>query len=355
MSNKIIHLMISEKFTEPFIGFMKTNFDESMHKFIILSENSKFVVKPNKNVINISTLHKNKLIKLFMQFSYLKKELEKGDKIIIHGMWSFPLNIFFYLIPHLLKKSIWIIWGGDLYFYRDRTKNIKDNIKEFFRKNVIKNLGGIIAYNKEEFDLASNWYENKTAKYYESFFYLSNLYEELKIEHIASNEYNIQVGNSADKSNNHIEILKKLSIHKNKNIKIYVPLSYGDLNYAKEVIIIGKEIFGDKFIPTTDYMGFSEYISLLGTIDIAIFNHNRQQAMGNITTLLGLGKKVYMRTDITSYSYLNDLGINIYDTNNFELTKLSETNKEENIKIVKEYFSKETLIKQWEHIINDSW
>ena len=134
-----------------------------------------------------------------------------------------------------------------------------------------------------------------------------------------------------------------------------MPLSYGDLNYAKEVIAIGKEIFKDNFIPITDYMDFSEYISLLGTIDIAIFNHNRQQAMGNITTLLGLGKKVYIRTDITSYSYLSDLGINIYDTNNFELSKLSETNKEQNIKIVKEYFSKETLVKQWENIINDSW
>lgn len=38
-------------------------------------------------------------------------------------------------------------------------------------------------------------------------------------------------------------------------------------------------------------MPFEEYLGLLAKIDIAILNHKRQQAMGNITTLLGLGKK----------------------------------------------------------------
>ena len=39
----------------------------------------------------------------------------------------------------------------------------------------------------------------------------------------------------------------------------------------------------------------SDYLKILGKIDIAIFNHERQQAVGNITSLLGLGKKVYIK------------------------------------------------------------
>jgi len=34
-------------------------------------------------------------------------------------------------------------------------------------------------------------------------------------------------------------------------------------------------------------MPLDEYLNLLAKIDIAIFNHKRKQAMGNITTLLG--------------------------------------------------------------------
>ena len=41
-------------------------------------------------------------------------------------------------------------------------------------------------------------------------------------------------------------------------------------------------------------MPYSSYISFLGSIDIGIFNNNRQQGMGNITNLLYLGKKVYL-------------------------------------------------------------
>lgn len=43
--------------------------------------------------------------------------------------------------------------------------------------------------------------------------------------------------------------------------------------------------------PIVDFMDFNEYINFLSTIDIAIFNHKRQQGMGNIITLLGMGKK----------------------------------------------------------------
>ena len=38
-------------------------------------------------------------------------------------------------------------------------------------------------------------------------------------------------------------------------------------------------------------MNNKDYIQFLNQIDIAVFNHNRQQAMGTIRSLLGMGKK----------------------------------------------------------------
>jgi len=46
-------------------------------------------------------------------------------------------------------------------------------------------------------------------------------------------------------------------------------------------------IFREKFKPLVDFIPFDEYLNLLAKVDIAIFNHKRQQTMGNITTLLG--------------------------------------------------------------------
>jgi len=307
---------------------------------ISICKNNQFSIENNLNILNIHDVNKNKLF---------KKELKSANKIIIHGMWSIKLNIFFFFNRQLLYKAYWVIWGGDLYFYRDRTNSIKDLSKEFFRKFVIKRLAGIIAYNKKEYDLAISWYKSK-AKFYPSFFYPSNLYEKVQIIEKEDSNLNIQIGNSADSSNNHIEILKMLEKYKNENIKIFVPLSYGDMQYADKIIDVGIEIFGNKFIPIKEYMNFNDYISLLGTIDIAIFNHDRQQAMGNITTLLGLGKKVYMRSSTTSYTYFNDLNISVYDIKNFKLKKIEDDIKNNNIRNVKEYFSINTLIMQWKKI-----
>ena len=46
----------------------------------------------------------------------------------------------------------------------------------------------------------------------------------------------IQVGNSATNTNNHIDVLKTLEKYKCENIKIFLPLAYGEQEYAEEVI-----------------------------------------------------------------------------------------------------------------------
>ena len=121
---------------------------------------------------------------------------------------------------------------------------------------------------------------------------------------------------------------------------------------TRKVIDAGKQIFGDKFQPLIEFMPFKDYLELLGKIDIAIFNHNRQQAMGNITTLLGLGKKVYVRSNETPWKMFNKLQIKVYDTAlDISIDAIDEDIKKQNQKRVKAYFSEENLIKDWEQIL----
>jgi hypothetical protein len=157
---------------------------------------------------------------------------------------------------------------------------------------------------------------------------------------------NILLGNSADPSNNHIEVFNKLTNYKDSDIKVYTPLSYGNKKYAQNIINQGKKLLGDKFVPITDFMPKEEYLTLLAKIDIAVFNHNRQQAMGNIITLLGLGKTVYLKQDISSAILLKNHGIKTFDLQMFKLEVADSKIIKTNIDKVKDYFSADNLSRQ---------
>ena len=182
--------------------------------------------------------------------------------------------------------------------------------------------------------------------------YPSNLYKEYYIKPKEHSTINIQLGNSADPTNNHIDVLKQLTKYKEENIQIFAPISYGNKEYAKEVILYGNDIFGDKFIPLTDFMPFEKYLEFLGTIDIAIFAHKRQQAMGNIISLLGMGKKVYMRSDITPWQLFDRIDVKVFDLNDISLDLIDSKIMNENMSKIKSYFSKENYLKQLQSLLN---
>lgn len=179
--------------------------------------------------------------------------------------------------------------------------------------------------------------------------YPSNLYKEYDFSYLNKdhNKIYIQIGNSADPSNNHLEVFEKLKKYKDTSIEIICPLSYGDVGHRDKIIKEGNRIFGEKFIPIITLMPFDEYLGLLAKIDIAIFNHKRQQAMGNITTLLGLGEKVYIRYDITSWDFCKDHGLKVFSSNAGFSDLLQEMTK---IEKVKKHFSENKLKDDWKMI-----
>ena len=334
MENKIIHIMKLDKFNASYINFIKETFKEQNHQFIFLhKEKYEYGLTKSHDVVWI-----NNKFKVF----YLLKELYNSDKIIIHGLWISYFTKLLFLQPWLLNKCYHVMWGGDFYF---------PNKQKWIKKQVIKRMGHFITYIKGDYDLVKKWYGSK-GKYHECFMYHSNLYKEYNVSENKSDVINIQLGNSAKPTNNHIEVLEKLLQYKEQNIRIYVPLSYGSKKNMKKVIIKGKELFGEKFIPIIDFMNYEKYLDFLGQIDIAIFAHNRQQGMGNIITLLGLGKKVYLRKDVSSFKLFKSLNVDIYSIEKLELNKNSKKEKEKNSKIISNYFNEENFIKQLREIFN---
>ncbi len=328
----IVHVMILDKFLPPFIDFVNEHFDTTYHKFVFIGKPAyKYGLTPEYNVEWI-----DKKSKIFQLLGYMYK----AKKIILHGLWYERINQLLFLQPWLLKKCYHVMWGGDFYFPAQQS---------WVKKQIIKRMGHFVTYIEGDYELVQKWYGAK-GKYHECFMYPSNLYKEYEIKPKEHNTINIQLGNSATDTNNHIEVLEKLKKYKEENMQIFVPLSYGEKDYMERVIKVGKEIFGDKFIPLLEFMPFERYLDFLGQIDIAIFNHNRQQAMGNIITLLGLGKKVYLRKDITPWKLFEELGVKVFNVDEIDLEPIDKKVAEENRKRVREYFSEEKLIEQLSNI-----
>lgn len=341
----ILHVAGLDKFIPPFIEFLDKNFDLAQHRFWLHGDRNRYPYHDNPSTYQVSPGVLGKI----GGYLRLAIDLHKADKVILHGLFDPRIVLLLSCMPWLLKKCYWIIWGNDLYVRKLGKKDWKWRAKEIFRAFVIKRIGHLVSFIEGDVTLARDWYR-ATGRYHNCLMYTSNIYRQLNVKNAHYDTINIQVGNSAHPSNNHIEALQKLRPYKDKDIKIYAPLSYGNPEYAKAVIQHGEKWFGDKFKPLTALMPFDEYLELLGKIDIAIFNHRRQQAMGNIITLLGLGKKVFLRRDVTSWEMLKKNDISVYDIEDLDISPLNPDIGNKNRELIRKNFSFERLASQLKEI-----
>lgn len=341
MSKKFLHIASCDNFIPPFIQLVSANFSNDQHEFLLTGGMAETTLIKSQNVHLADATPKGKI----RHYLSCLVKMHQADKVILHGLFNFKIVCMLFFMPWLLKKCYWIMWGGDLYVYKLGLRNWKWKIKELFRRPVIKNMGNLVTYIEGDADLARQWYGAK-GEYQECLMYLSNVYKEYELPNKEGSTINIQVGNSADPSNNHFEVFEKLIPYKDDDILIHVPLSYGDKVYGKKVSAKGVELFGDKFKAITEVMPFNQYLEFLGGIDIAVFNHKRQQAMGNTITLLGLGKTVYIRDETTQWSFFKNKKIILNNIETLEINTISEYQKKSNINHIKEYFSKENYLNQ---------
>lgn len=343
----ILHVCTPDKFIGPFISLINKEFDQKEHQFWV-ARTRKSGQYPLGQASNTYITSKGAIARL-SSYVLLLKHLHNADKVILHGLFNIRVVLLLAICPWVLKKCFWVIWGGDLYQYTKASGTLRSRIKEPLRRFVIRRVGYLVTYIEGDVELARQWYGAK-GSYRECIMYLSNVVDPEIVADVTRNSdkngLNILLGNSADPSNNHLEALERLLPYKDQDIKIYSPLSYGNQDHAAKVIAQGHEWFGDQFVPMTEFMPFEQYLEFLKSLDIAIFNHQRQQAMGNTITLLGMGKTVFMRSDVSQWELLDGLGIKLSDVAELKLQLIEKGEARQNARIIHSYFSKATLIKQ---------
>ena len=375
-----LHMMFDNFYTKTFIEFINTNFKSEEHKFLIIVNESIEIryVSEVKHFENVEICYSNEKYTGLIFQSYINK----APKVFIHYLTDYVCKLINdFDIPKDCKLN-WILWGADLYSCIDRelyckeTKEfLKNNFNDTFissdykknsnyeyRKNAIKKMDTILTNCEGDYTILKENYETNSVR--REFIYPNPIDFE-NLDKIASNnfgveeKYNfkgkykqvIQIGNSGDPSNNHIDILYKLKEIKKQDFCIVCPLSYGNYKYIKSLIAFGKELFGERFIPLTDFLSPNVYYKILQEVDIAIMNHRRQQGVGNILVLSYLNKNLFINNSNPFKAELTKLNIPTYDTDDLNRIDLATINNIKNTKeIVKDYYDKNKCIKLWKEV-----
>lgn len=350
--NSKIHIIVLEKFIPAFLSHAKEFLDFNSHIFLIFATDQtlkEFIIPPEilgcKNIIVLNQSGR------FKKYFLLARYIINAQKIFLHGLWTEYANIVLAGLFWNLKKSHWLIWGGDLYEYRT---NKKYSRKEIIRRFIIKRFGFITPVVYGDYQLAQKYYKTR-AKCIGEIFYMQ-FYEKYQSPHNLKNISNgdkiiIQVGNSGTPSNHHKEVLDLLYPYKDK-IKIILPLSYGEKEYSDEIKKIALDKFGDNLNILIDFMPLEEYNKILQSTHIAIFATDRQQAMGNIFVLLLLGKKVYLKEGYTHYDFFIKNGFKIFNIKDFSLDKISPEDALHNKNLILKEYSKEKQVNNFRYVFD---
>lgn len=336
---KVLHIGHAGPIMTPFVDLINSNFDPADHLFLLYTTKDNSIA-PESNVNTAASS-----LGCARSIPRIIINMHRSKKIILHGIFN-PITLLMLATqPWILKKCYWVIWGGDLYSHETDKKTLKWRITTRLKKTIIPKMGNFITHIKGDYELAQQWFGAK-GKWHECFMYPSNLFNEHDTLTEPHQGTNILLGNSATRTNQHMEAIEKLKPFAQKNIKIICPLSYGDKTYGDAVENAGRDAFGEKFIALRNFMPLNDYLKLLANIDVAIFNNSRQQGMGNLTAILGMGKKVYMKTSTSSHSFFLNIGVTTYDVENLDDALLTPPQDTTNIKLVKNYFSLESLLHQ---------
>lgn len=374
---KILHLIPDEKVTDNVIENFEEIFNDNIFYVLGDENNRKYCKSKGDNII-------------FRNEDFFVRENISNEVkgVIIHGL-NYIFAKMILGLNHNVKVA-WFAWGYDIYFLpkiskglynaatyeylcsRDSKFELINRVKNnaLFRflyyklvkggedyytiyEKAHKRIDFFCTYIKEDYDLFISRY-NTSASFLDVGYFSIKQYlagqESLKIK---TDAQNILIGNSNSLECNHLDVFEILNINKplSNGSKWIVPLNYGnDFSYREQVVEKGIELCGDKFVPLVEFMERQDYFNLLRSCSIAIFYHNRQQAMGNIIAFLYMGGRVYLSKKNPVYKYLNRIGIKVFDLDSefklYGVSKLEDNYVLINREILEKYFDKHVIYEQ---------
>lgn len=338
----IVHIATDEKFINSAYEQFES-LDGIENKFYILVDDINEKLKYVKLQENMF-LVQHQISKL----RELSKSFINSSLVCFHSL-NYPSSIVINSLPKD-HKTLWMFFGFEIYNNSDffskkelfgkktysvsqleaKSPGVKDKIKNVLRtpyykfiknsdlpsKELIKGIKradylGILY--KEEYDLVKDKIRTNIEHFKFTYYPIEKMVT--NPETFVSGK-NILLGNSASYTNNHLEAFEILSHFNLNNHKVITPLSYGDENYRTIIESEGKRLLKSNFEALVNFMPLHKYNNYIQSCSIVVMNHYRQQAVGNVLTMLWMGAKVYLDKRNTLYHYLKRINVIV-----FEITK----------------------------------
>ncbi len=360
MKLKLLHIVKDEKFIDGAFSLFETD-DRVDNTYIIVGE------KQDLKYVKCTRIQFVPVEKLF---SYI----HKFNVILIHSLPVLPLH----LLPKISEdiKIVWFAWGYDIYkkpydiipleLLGNETKRntawerLKIRLhcsyytkKSYVRKHLksalsrIDYFSGVFPY---EMDLIKNNHPEFKAFPLDFYYGAKDFFiPEQPATKIIHGKKNIIIGNSADITGNHLDVLKRMStIDIDKDAKIIIPLSYGgSSSYIEKVERKAQALSPGNIYSLRSFLPIDEYLGLISNCRTAVFAHERQQASDNIFMQMIYGARVYMSETSAAFSYLKSIGLKVYSLQN-ELDLFNEEMSDEDVltnrKILSSLYSPSKLI-----------
>lgn len=340
MSSEILHIGLNGPLLTRYFKFLEDHFDTGSHHYLSLG---------GEPLEATGISHSQPPGARWMLEFFARSR--KARKIIIHGLFKARMILALGMCPWLLERCYWVVWGGDL--YPEQSGLDHSRFIEAMRRRVIKGMGHLLTYIPGDFEHAQSRYQAR-GRLCDCIMYPSNVFSRRDLPEKKETRLTVLLGNSATASNRHEEALALMKSRGLKMDKLICPLAYGDTDYADRIEATGREMYPDSFRAMRDFMPLDDYLSMLGDVDVAVFANDRQQAMGNIISLLGYGKKVYLRTTITPWGLFQKLGVKVYPLDDMDFSPVPEATAARNQAIIADSFSEARLREQWQQIFSST-
>lgn len=368
---KILHLSLDDKFTDMAIYYFEQLAPDENDLVVYSRLSSLQYIRTHSKIVTIEQ-------------DILDINLNNYNLIVIHSL----VDIWYKLIINSPTNIpiVWIGWGFDYYDMLNEelllpqtkdfnnTHNFLVSCKSFLKKklaylrmknipkkrDVIKKINYFAPVLESEYEAVSHKLNVRDTLKYVDFNYGSlekNYIRNYTNKQVCGN--NILIGNSATATNNHLEIFQLLKKFDISGRVIICPLSYGDEIYKNKILKCGTESFKEQFQPLVDFMPIDDYITKILSCRYVIMNHVRQQALGNIITMLYLGAKVFLREENPVYSFLKQINAVVYSVQDLEqqgsltmFTPLSQNDVLQNQSVLKSFIGEEIVLKKTQNLIS---
>ena len=366
---KVLHVILPDlKFIKGATSFINTYFEKEEHDILYVNNTGQSSL--------ISSDIDNRQMEIFLKNKYdwismrkLLCILRRYDFVLFHSLFLYQLlKIMLTFDKKVLKKMVWIAFGGDLYPSVEET--VKDNrIRYRLHKRMTKYMVAFVGIFPLDCEYFKKIFPESKAKVYYAPYYGMKMPEEYKHYNSSSRLQEtlrkkeciyILIGHSAVKAMGHIEVLDYLKKFSEQNIKLLIPLGYGNEEYAEEVQKHAEEIFKEKAVCFRYFMQSNDYFDLLKRVDIAIFNTYRQQGLGSVQRMIFRNAKIYMPENSVMYRYYRSKFVPINKTSELSECSFEELislpvyeNRDMCIEFIKSFGDMDLFINPWKKIYNE--